>query len=220
MQQISGAAALTVLGHPGFVVPPVPPAATGVGWLRAASGRFSTGEAHVRRRARYTAILDGIAPETLRRRPGAHPVTVLADAMGAGHLAVDLILDVAQAYQPGTGDEARADAAVNRLVAALGGGFDEPTAARIGLLVQACDATATLAERARHRPVGEVLRDDPPVPATRRQALAATVVGGHPVEAGEVVLVDLAGGPAFGAGPHACPGRAHALALVECARWV
>lgn len=214
MQQISGAAALTVLDHPGFVVPPVPPATTGVGWLRAASGRFSTGEAHVRRRARYTEILDGIAPQALRAT-GGHPVTVLAGAMGIGDLAPDLVRDVAQAYQPGTGDEARADAAVNRLVAALGGDFDEPTAARIGLLVQACDATATLIERARHRPAGEVLRDDPPVPATRRQALAAIVVGGFTVEAGEIVRVELAGGPAFGAGPHACPGREHALALIE-----
>jgi hypothetical protein len=220
MQQISGAAALTVLQHPDVVVPPVPPAATGVGWLRAASGRFSTGEAHARRRGRYTAILDAIPPEALRARPGAHPVTVLADALGVPYLAPDLVRDVAQAYQPGTGDERRADAAVDRLVAALGGDFDEPTAARLGLLVQACDATATLLERARHRSVDEVLRDDPPVPTTRRQALVATVVGGYPVEAGEVVRVELAGGPAFGAGPHACPGREHALALVPGGRWV
>jgi cytochrome P450 len=53
------------------------------------------------------------------------------------------------------------------------------------------------------------------VPATRRQAPAAGTVGGVAVEAGEVVLVSLAGGLAFGAGPRRCPGRAHALALAE-----
>jgi hypothetical protein len=125
---------------------------------------------------------------------------------------------VSQAYQPGTGNERRADAAVERLVAILGGRHDEPTAARIGVLVQACDATATLIDRARHRPVEQVLRDDPPVPATRRQALVASTVGATTVEAGEVVLVSLAGGPAFGAGPRRCPGREHALALVAGAR--
>jgi cytochrome P450 len=99
-------------------------------------------------------------------------------------------------------------------VTILGGECDEPTAALIGVLTQACDATATLIERARHRPVDEVLHDDPPVRATRRQALVATTVGGVTVQAGEVVLVGLAGGPAFGAGPRRCPGRDHALAVV------
>jgi cytochrome P450 len=125
------------------------------------------------------------------------------------------VRDVAQAYQPGAGDEARADAAVDRLVLVLGGGYDEPTAARIGVLVQACAATEVLIERARHRPVDDVLLDHPPVPATKRQALVATTVGGVTIEAGEVVRVCLAGGPAFGAGPRRCPGRAHALAIVE-----
>jgi len=35
-----------------------------------------------------------------------------------------------------------------------------------------------------------------------------------PVEAGDIVLVGLAGETAFGAGPRRCPGREHALALV------
>ena len=89
------------------------------------------------------------------------------------------------------------------------------TAARIGVLAQACQATATLIDRARSRPVADVLRDDPPVPATTRQALVATTVGGVPVDEGEVVRVALAGHLAFGAGPRRCPGRAHALALVD-----
>jgi hypothetical protein len=65
---------------------------------------------------------------------------------------------------------------------------------------------AALIERAGAGPVAAVLRDDPPVPATRRRR-----------PDGEIVLVDLRDAP-FGAGPHACPGREHALALVEGAR--
>jgi hypothetical protein len=218
MQQIGGReAALAVLNDPAFVVPPVPPATAGVAWLRATVGRFSTGEAHERRRALSVAILDAIPPESLRTG-GTHPVATLARAMGIAapviEPVVELVRDAAQAYQPGTGDEALADAAVDRLVALLGG-YDEPTAARIGVLVQACAATETLVERARHRPVEDVLRDDPPVPATKRQALASAAVGDITVDAGEVVRVRLAGDLAFGAGPRRCPGRAHALALVE-----
>jgi cytochrome P450 len=216
MQLISGHdAALAVLHDPAFVVPPVPPAAAGVGWLRATVGRFSTGPSHERRRALSVGVLAAIPVRSLRAAGSTHPVTALSRAVGVRECVVDLVRDVAQAYQPDTGDEARADAAVDRLVAACGGVFDEPTAARIGVLVQACDATAVLVDRARHRPVHEVLRDQPPVPATRRQALAATTVGAVTVAAGEVVRVALAGDLAFGAGPRRCPGRRHALALVD-----
>ncbi|WP_433730555.1 hypothetical protein ACQP2Y_20405 [Actinoplanes sp. CA-051413] len=214
MQQITGReAAVAVLNDPRFVVPPVPPGASGIAWLRATVGRFSSGPAHDRRRALAVAVLDAVPPATLRTG-GGHPVTVLARALGIAEPVMDLVRDVAQAYQPGTGDESRADAAVDRLVTILGGRHDEPTAALIGVLTQACDATATLIERARHRPVDEVLHADPPVRATRRQAQVATTVGRVTVQAGEVVLVGLAGGPAFGAGPRRCPGWDHALALV------
>lgn len=216
MQQFSGrSAALAVLNDPLFVVPPVPPATAGVAWLRATVGRFSSGEAHERRRALSVAILAAIPPDSLRTGGLAHPVATLARAMGAGEPVVALVREVAQAYQPGTGDEGRADAAVDRLVMVFGGHYDEPTAARIGVLVQACEATAALIERARHRPVEDVLRDHPPVPATKRQALTTTTVGDVAIDAGEVVHVRLAGDLAFGAGPRRCPGRAHALALVE-----
>lgn len=217
MQQIDQRdAARAVLHSPAFAVPPVPPASAGVAWLRATVGRFSTGEDHRRRRALSAAILDAIPLAPLRAaHGGTHPVAVLAREMGIAEPVVDLVREVAQAYQPGTGDESRADAAVDRLVALLGGVFDEPTAARVGVLVQACEPTAALIERARHRPVHGVLADDPPVPATKRQALRATTVGDVTVEAGEVVRVRLAGDLAFGAGPRRCPGRAHALALVE-----
>jgi len=219
MQQIRGSdAALAVLNDPAFVVPSVPPASHGIGWLRATVGRFSTGAAYPRRRALSVAILDSIPPESLTGQGAAHPVAALACALGLDAPVVELVGEVAQAYHPGTGDEARADAALTRLVAHLGGVHDEPTAARIGVLVQAYGPTTALIERARHRPVDEVLRDDPPVPATKRQALRTTTVGDHTVQAGEVVQVRLAGDLAFGAGPRRCPGREHALALVAGAR--
>jgi hypothetical protein len=212
MQQISGpAAASAVLNDPRFVVPAVPPGRRGVAWLRATVGRFSTGTAYERRRALSTAVLDRIPVEAVR---AGHPVAVLAAALGIHEPVVELVRDVAQAYQPGTGDEARADPAADRLVALLGGVRDELTAARIGVLVQACTATEILIERAREHGVEKVLRDLPPVPATKRQATVAVTVGGVAVEAGEIVLVRLAGELAFGAGERRCPGRAHALAIV------
>jgi len=215
VQQINGRdAVLAVLNDPAFVVPAVPSGSAGVAWLRGAVGRFSTGEAHERRRALSIAVLDAIELDSLRRGGVTHPVALLARELGVDEPVVHLVCEVAQAYQPGTGDESRADAAVARLVEVFGGVLDEPTAARIGVLVQACAPTTALVERARHRPVDEVLRDDPPVPATRRQALVRTTVGDVTVEAGEVVRVRLAGELAFGAGPRRCPGREHALALV------
>ncbi len=218
MQEINDHdAALAVLTDPAFMVPPVPPASAGVAWLRATVARFSSGTVHERRRALVTALLDAIPLESLRESSRMHPVATLGRAVGAGEPVVDLVRDVAQAYLPGTGDQSRADVAVDRLVAVFGGVFDEPTAARIGLLVQACRPTAILIERARQRPVCEVLRENPPVPATRRQALATTTVGDMTIQAGEVVQVCLAGDLAFGAGSHRCPGRAHALALVDSA---
>jgi hypothetical protein len=216
MQQISGRdAALAVLTDLAFMVPPVPPASAGIGWLRATVARFSSGTVHERRRALVVALLDAIPVESLQESSQQHPVAILGRAVGADESVTDLVRDVAQAYQPGTGDESRADVAVDQLVAVFGGVFDEPTAARIGLLVQACEATAVLIERARHRPVDEVLRENPPVPATKRQALATTTVGDIKIEAGEVVKVCLADDLAFGAGAHHCPGRKHALALAD-----
>ncbi|HUB40207.1 MAG TPA: hypothetical protein VMA72_15255 [Streptosporangiaceae bacterium] len=222
MQQISGRdAALAVLTDPLFVVPPVPAASAGVAWLRATVARFSTGTVHERRRALVMALLDAIPPESLRAPSTLHPVAILGravgagDAVSAGESVTDLVRGVAQAYLPGTGDESRADVAVDKLVAVFGGAFDEQTAARIGLLVQACEATGVLTERARTRPVHEVLREEPPVRATKRQALATTTVGSITIEAGEVVQVCLADDLAFGAGPHQCPGRVHALALAQ-----
>ncbi|WP_331767482.1 hypothetical protein [Embleya sp. NBC_00896] len=194
-----------LLTDPAYVVPSVPDAPPGgVAWLRASVARFSGGTAHRRRRALAIAELAHIAPDTLLERaakgaPG--PVEVLAEALGlspdsAAEIADDVAL-VARSYQPHTVITDAADQALDRLVRAFGGVADEATANRIGLLVQACDATKALVENIRSG------RTDPPVPRTRR-------VGPD----GTLVEIDLSAA-FFGLGPHACPGQAHALALAE-----
>lgn len=113
----------------------------------------------------------------------------------------------------------------------------------IGLMVQACEATAGLAGNtlvrlgrepallarqdaaALHALVARVARDDPPVQNTRRFLAADALLCGVPVSAGDAVLVLLAAAShddshapgerpwTFGAGRHACPGDALAQAL-------
>lgn len=110
--------------------------------------------------------------------------------------------------------------------------------AAAALLFQARDATAALIGAAlladgsvhpdpRHRDPGvalkQALRWDAPVQCTRRTSLADLQLGGVMVAHGEPVWVVLAaaeqGAPSrpatFGAGPHACPGAAHAVALAQ-----
>jgi cytochrome P450 len=157
------------------------------------------------------------------------PVETLAAALGlpAG-LAAD-VAAAARAYQPHVeADIDAADRAVARLVEACGGIADELTAARIGLLVQAYDATAGLVERAvsampEHEGatveeiLAGVLREDPPVRATRRLAATPARIGSLEVPTGTIVTLDLtAGGDdrlPFGSGLRPCPGREHALAI-------
>lgn len=196
--------ATEILRDDTFTVPPVPTGTSadrGVAWLRAHVARFSEGEQHRRRRALVARLLDRVDPQSLRR-PGDH-VAVLVRALGLpGAVGRDVRL-VASAYQPHRPVTSEADDALERLVAACGGRGaghdvtqdeerDERTAALIGLLVQACHATAAL-----------VAGDEPPVPTTSRIA-----------PDGRAVEVPLDAVP-FGAGRHACPGREHALALAD-----
>lgn len=188
-----------VLTDPAFVVPPAPDgSAGGVAWLRASVARFSNGAAHRRRRALAVAGLATVDPDALRLRAseGARgAVEVLAEALGLPADVAEDVAAVARSYQLHTPITQEADLAVGRLVEACGGVADEATANRIGLLVQACEATNAL--------VANIVsgRTGPPVPKTRRLAPDGTIVE-----------VDLTEEP-FGIGPHACPGRAHALAL-------
>ncbi|HEX3589712.1 MAG TPA: hypothetical protein VHV74_08765 [Pseudonocardiaceae bacterium] len=186
-----------VLSDPRYLVPSVPPGVSGVAWLRSAVARFSNGLDHRRRRALAVDALDAVDPAGLREAAAAAdgPVEVLGKALGLPESLADDVAVVALSYQPHTEITPEADAAVERLVVACGGRHDEATANRIGLLVQACVATKALVAHLRN---GD---DDPPVASTRR-------VGPD----GSTVEVDLTNAH-FGAGEHACPGRAHAFAI-------
>ncbi len=159
---------------------------------------------------------------TLARRV---PVAALAAALGvsadAVPQAVDAVLAAASGYpnpdQAGPG----ADAGVGVLTRLLGpADADDPAspadpellANRIGLLMQACDATAGLIgnalitafagpESEADDVVARTVRDDPPVLRTRRLS-----------PGGEVITVDLSS-CTFGAGRRPCPGADQATAL-------
>lgn len=232
-----------VLADPAFEVPSVPAVAgpAGIAWLRAHVSRFSNGAEHDRRRALAVAALSRLDPDELRRagreraatalREGASLEVVPVDCLAAAlalppGLAADVALTAA-AYQPHVeADGAAADRAVARLVEACGGVPDEVTAVRISLLVQASAATAALLAGAQRRDdrsspleelLGETLRCDPPVPATRRVAIRPARIGAGEVAAGTILTLDLTAGHdaalQFGAGLRPCPGREQALAL-------
>lgn len=209
-------------------MPAVPPAGDPgtFAWLRAGVARFSRGADHRRRRELAVRVLEAAPPaklyaeaarETTREIDAAGgapfdamsrvahrvPVAVLGRAIGfaADPAAIQVI---ARSLRPGATPGGEADSAV---AAALEGrAATERTAAVIGVLVQASDATAGLignALLARDRDVERVVATNPPVRSTRRTEPDGTAV-----------VVDLAAlGLPFGAGLHACPGRGHALAL-------
>ncbi|WP_433265004.1 isocitrate lyase/PEP mutase family protein [Actinosynnema sp. CS-041913] len=179
-----------VLLDPAYTVPAVPYASRGVAWLRSHVVRFSEGADRERRRALTLDLLSTVDLDALRR-PG-NAVAKLAEELGLPRTVVADVSVIARSYQPHTSAGAAADDAVARLVAACGGAWDEVTAARIGLLVQASAATEAMI-------AGRV----PPVPVTRRIA-----------PDGALVEVALDAAP-FGAGRHECPARAHASALAE-----
>ncbi|MET8622199.1 hypothetical protein ABZW30_00260 [Kitasatospora sp. NPDC004669] len=226
---------IAALADPALVPPPATPGRYGtVAWLRAAVARFSAGEPHARRRALVLADLERLDPAVLRVAAAGgygtdvrlRVVRVLAAALGLAEpeaVARD-VKAVSRAYFEPAPDDPEADAAVARLLPAMGDADEETAANRIGLLVQACHATATLVEHARRHPDGLVgaLREDSPIRVMRRFAARATEVGGVAVPAGAQVLLDVAVARqpgreslAFGAEPRLCPGRAHALVLAE-----
>jgi cytochrome P450 len=199
------------LADPRCVVPAEPVVGiidTGIGWLRSTVSRFSTGDTHIRRRALAQAALADVDPTALRRRAAAlsHgsleqvPATALAEALGIRHPVASLVATIARGYFPNTRSGAEADVAVDALVRVLSGRYDETTAATIGILVQAHDATVglvanTLAAYDRvdgcppvEAMLAETLRHDPPVRVMRR--VCARPYLGH--AAGTLLLLDIA----------------------------
>lgn len=173
------------------------------------------------------------------------PVLVLARAIGVGVDDVDRVVyatgELCDALAPtlasatGRPDANPAARVLERLLAATGVDGAEGIAAAAGILFQARDATAALIGAAvltidntgiSPKPwevVDRVLRQDPPVQSTRRFAVEDLTLGGLHVPRGTGVWVVLGAadnGPptppaTFGAGPHVCPGSAHARALAS-----
>lgn len=193
---------------------------------------------------RTTALLGGRAAGRFDVMPLARtiPVWTLSSALGVAPARLEEVVTatsrlcdaLAPSLRPGPADE-DADLAAAELTGVLEPlGHEEHVAAGVGVLFQARDATAALiggallAEGA--EPDGDpgprierALRHEAPVQCTRRIAVADLVVGGVPVPRGAAVWVMLAAAkrspsapPAtFGAGPHACPGAALAVALAR-----
>ncbi|WP_410818077.1 cytochrome P450 [Micromonospora sp. 050-3] len=221
------------LTDPAFQVPAVDPGPPGtLAWLRATVSRFSPPRRHADRRAVAVSALAALAPDDLRHdaarltravldrvgdrvdvmRELARPVPLraLADRLGFADPAAagTAVAVAAAAYHPGVDPAltAPADRAVAALLALAPPGPPEVLANLIGLLVQACDATAGLIGAAAHHLLppatprtaatartadllAEVLRLDPPVRATRRVTVDRLRLGGRDLPAGSPVLL-------------------------------
>lgn len=224
-----------VLSDPGFEIPGVTgsaPAGT-IAWLRGSVSRFANGEDHARRRAIAIRAADALAPAELRADAHRRALAIL-DAAGTGRVDVmatmarrvpmavlaaalgiadaergaELAITTAAAYFPGADPEREraADDSTAELVRLLGPGDEEVIAARIAVMMQACDATAALIGTAvssvlppagdspaaeTDAIVAEVARLNPPARGLRRVSAADTEVDGCPVPAGSLVVLRL-----------------------------
>ena len=149
----------------------------------------------------------------------ARVLRALAEAMGLPELddaTVGALHTVAANYFGG--DDPAADDAVRQLLPMMQTYDVEQAANRIGILIQACDATAGLiaATRDGSGDVHATLQTAPPVQVMKRIAIGATRIGDVEIPDGELVLLEVGPlGLSFGVGPRVCPGQALALALAE-----
>jgi cytochrome P450 len=227
----------SVLSDPGYEIPGVTgtaPVGT-VAWLRGSVSRFANGEAHARRRAIAIREADALSPAMLRADALRRALTILDAAAGVGRIdvmaalarrvplatlaaalgiadadrAAELAMTTAAAYFPGADAEREraGDESTAELVRLLGPADQEVIAARIAVMMQACDATAALIgtavcavlppgagddpAAATDAIVAEVARLNPPARGLRRIAVADTEVDGCPVQAGHLVVLRL-----------------------------
>jgi cytochrome P450 len=223
-----------VLADPSYAVPTAPPGgpAGSISWLRGSVSRFANGAEHARRRARVLAELAELPPALLRAEASRRAHAVIDGAAGAGRIevmtrlarpvptavlaaclgigdagrAAEAVAVTAAAYFPGAPAERdrAADASTAELVELLGPADEDVIVAKIAVLIQSCDATASLIGRAvcqalppaaGREPAGwrteailaEVARYDPPLRVSYRISARDTELGGQPVPAGSAM---------------------------------
>ncbi len=182
--------------HPDLVPPPAGPGSAF--WLRSRVARFSHGPSHARQRALAEAIIASIDPSAAASRAASlvrDGVPVREAIVRALDLVPSALVETVLAVAPAYFDPSLPAPDLE---------VDEETAARIAVLVQACDATAVLIEQGPR----------PPGRTTKRLALRDVDLCGTAVPAGTVVMLEL-GELIFGAPPRECPGRELALAIAE-----
>jgi len=231
-------------------------------WLRDNVCRFSNGAEHQRRRALVEAELEQIdtgwlraaardrarseltrvgdeALDVLARVAKPQPVGVLTSALGVSDIepVVESTIVVAAVYLRGP-SSADVDAHVQRLLGLLGPEATEAAANRIGILVQACNATAALIDSALRLSrlcgedwpvealIAETLRYDPPARSTQRacQSCGQVTLDLAAANRDPAVFEDAdrfdpsrppGGNLGFGYGPRSCPGQEQATALAS-----
>ena len=227
--------------HNPWLEPPPPPVSIGQGAtsaLRAAMARFSAGAAHVNRRAEVVEsvesvdftmvrlaafeiahrILDGrVSIDAVAGLAFRVPVETMLAVFGAVGDPSALLADthaIVEVIGRGVPASERSDAATIRLLDPCSGGrFCPPVVA--SLLYQTFDATAalvieTILARDRHGVRAAA------VTRTVRVAATDVTIGDVTVSGGDTVVLELgATGLEFGAGPHECPGRSIAEAIVD-----
>jgi cytochrome P450 len=229
------------LAHPALRVrppgEPVPAALQGrpTGEVFALLVRMNDGEFHRRHRPEVERALQGwtrervaaasrAAAHDLLLRHGANEVLALLPVQAVARLldvpagALDAtarqVLDFTRGIAPGA-DEAALDASDRAAVALMAQGEAQglaraAAANRIALMQQSADATSGLIGL---RLLGE---EGLPVVQTRRFAADDLELGGRALHVGQGLVLSIAqAGCGFGAGVHACPGEAVALALAE-----
>jgi hypothetical protein len=238
---LSTSEAVSAALHDPSLAPPPPPPSIGHGataTLRAAMARFSNGPCHGRRRAEVEMVLDALDPSVVRstafeiasrlveaqrtvdavadlafRVPTEAMLTMLG-VPGDHALLFRDVRAVAEVIGRGAAASESSDAATGRLLDAFAtSGWN--ALAVVSVLYQTHDATAALIVEtilANHRHAVRA----PAVKQTRRVVVTETVIDGVRLAPGSMVVLDLAtAGLEFGAGPHQCPGRLVAEAIVD-----